>query len=270
MSGKRVKAINKLCEKRGKELGEALGLDHKAGNFTRRVSGFYSPNGEWNAVKDFDYDEQDRALELTAKLNGSGGEGLSPYHWIIGKEFALDYGHRVWTQKLLASHATDTGTACRHLHGHRGTCIVYLEANELDKQGMVTDFKHLGWFKKWLDDTLDHRFIVDVNDPLLPMLLPHFSKEYFTQENKHEWGYWETNIHEAPHQIGKVVPIPMSVWKELYDGFVVVDFVPTSENIAKWLNMIVTIKMAEIDVKVHSLQWYETPKSQTIYRVNNG
>ena len=78
----------------------------------------------------------------------------------IAKEFNFDYGHRVWPQKLNSEFSLDCELACRHLHGHRGTVIVHLESEELDNQGMVTDFHHLNWFKKFLDDAIDHKFIL--------------------------------------------------------------------------------------------------------------
>ena len=62
---------------------------------------------------------------------------------------------------------------CRHLHGHQGKVLVHLESDTLVK-GMVTDFKHLNWFKKFLDDTIDHKFIIDINDPLFSTLLPFY------------------------------------------------------------------------------------------------
>ena len=54
----------------------------------------------------------------------------------------------------------DSCLACRHLHGHQGKVKLFLGANNL-KHGMVTDFKHTNIFKKWLDDTLDHKFITN-------------------------------------------------------------------------------------------------------------
>ena len=65
---------------------------------------------------------------------------------------------------------------CRHLHGHQGKVIVYLKSDSL-KSGMVTDFKHLNWFKKFLDDVIDHKFIIDISDPLFSTLLPNIDKK---------------------------------------------------------------------------------------------
>lgn len=89
----------------------------------------------------------------------------------IAKQFDFCYGHRVWSQSLNPIFSLDSCLKCRHLHGHQGTINIFLEAEEL-KEGMVTDFKHLNWFKKWLDDTLDHKFIMDINDPALGSLFP--------------------------------------------------------------------------------------------------
>ena len=95
--------------------------------------------------------------------------------WKISKEFDFCYGHRVWSQTLNTEFSLDGCLKCRHLHGHQGKILVYLEASELNN-GMVTDFKHLNWFKQFLDDTLDHKFILDINDPLFSTLLPHIDK----------------------------------------------------------------------------------------------
>jgi 6-pyruvoyltetrahydropterin/6-carboxytetrahydropterin synthase len=85
--------------------------------------------------------------------------------WQISKEFDFCYGHRVWSQQLEPEFSLTGCLACRHLHGHQGKVIVYLQSTEL-KDGMVTDFHHLNWFKQFLDTTLDHKFIIDINDPL--------------------------------------------------------------------------------------------------------
>ena len=96
--------------------------------------------------------------------------------WEISKEFDFCYGHRVWSQSLNVEFSLDSCLMCRHLHGHQGKVIVYLKSDTL-KSGMVTDFKHLNWFKKFLDDVIDHKFIIDINDPLFSTLLPNIDKK---------------------------------------------------------------------------------------------
>ena len=93
--------------------------------------------------------------------------------WQISKQFDFCYGHRVWSQELNPEYSLDDCLMCRHLHGHQGKVLVHMESEKLEN-GMVTDFKHLNWFKKFLDDAIDHKFIIDINDPLFPTLLPHF------------------------------------------------------------------------------------------------
>lgn len=179
----------------------------------------------------------------------------------IAKQFDFCYGHRVWSQQLKEGYATDLCLACRHFHGHQGTIMVYLTADKLT-DGMVTDFKHLGWFKKWLDDVLDHKFIMDLNDPLFdheiiePLLRINIVKEtplvYFFEE-----GYSVINqnlLEKLPKHI-----------QEKYEGMVFVNFVPTSENLSKWLHGIISKKMNPLGVHVSRVQFYETPKSQANY-----
>jgi 6-pyruvoyltetrahydropterin/6-carboxytetrahydropterin synthase len=95
----------------------------------------------------------------------------------IDKSFSFCYGHRVHNQSLNTKFTenNDGCLACRHLHGHEGLIKVFLEEDyspeageisNIEKTGMVTDFKHLGWFKNFLDDVLDHKMILDINDPL--------------------------------------------------------------------------------------------------------
>ncbi|NQY95273.1 MAG: 6-carboxytetrahydropterin synthase [Campylobacteraceae bacterium] len=172
--------------------------------------------------------------------------------WEISKEFDFCYGHRVWSQELNVEFALDDCLMCRHLHGHQGKIKVSLESETL-KAGMVTDFKHLNWFKKFLDDTLDHRFIIDINDPLYATLLPLYKNKdnllSFTE------GYRTPDLSllkDEPYYI-----------KELYEGFVIVDFVPTSENLSAWLLEIVQKKMAKLNVYVPKLEFWETPKSKS-------
>ena len=175
--------------------------------------------------------------------------------WNISKQFDFCYGHRVWSQELNKEYALDDCLMCRHLHGHQGKIIVHLESDKL-QNGMVTDFKHLNWFKKFLDDTIDHKFIIDINDPLFDTLLPHYkdNKAFHTMEQ--DFMIPDLSILEGE---------PLHI-QELYEGYIIVDFVPTSENLSAWLLKIVQKKMAKIGVIVSHLEYFETPKSRsTVY-----
>lgn len=183
--------------------------------------------------------------------------------WIIDKTFSLDYGHRVHTQKLNGEYSLDNRCVCRHFHGHRGTVKVHLTGDKLNEQGMVTDFKHLGWFKKFIDDVLDHKMILDVNDPALGKFYPLFSNADMTHGETierlcqwHEENYltiWLDNFSGLSEEE-----------QEIYEGLILVPFVPTSENLAKWLYDIVSEKMSKL-CDVSHIEFFETPKSRSIY-----
>ena len=51
--------------------------------------------------------------------------------------------------------------------------------------------------------------------------------------------------------------------KEMYEGYVIVEFVPTSENLSAWFLEIASKKMQKIGIKVASVQFEETPKSKS-------
>lgn len=174
-------------------------------------------------------------------------------HWKISKEFDFCYGHRVWSQTLNTDFSLDGCLKCRHLHGHQGKILVYLEAKEL-KDGMVTDFKHLNWFKSFIDDVLDHKFILDVNDPLFETLLPKVNKENLVKFNE---GYYLVDLTKLQDEENYII--------ELYEGYVLVDFVPTSENLSAWFLKIVQEKMNDLGIKVSHVEFLETPKSKSTF-----
>lgn len=174
--------------------------------------------------------------------------------WKISKEFEFCYGHRVWSQSLNIEFSIDSCLKCRHLHGHQGKVIVYLESSSL-KDGMVTDFKHLTWFKHFLDDVLDHKFIVDINDPLFSTLIPNVEKKDLIEFKD---GYKIVNL--TPYKDEMI---------EHYESFVIVDFVPTSENLSAWFLNIVQEKMKKLDVKVSHIEFLETPKSKSTFYAQN-
>lgn len=184
--------------------------------------------------------------------------------WNIDKTFDFCFGHRVHTQVLNQELSCNSKCKCRHYHGHQGTIKIYLKSDKLNDQGMVLDFVELNWFKKWLDDVLDHKMILDMRDPALwnfyPLLkdkgdpesgesivfLFDYHKEgYFTIRPDH---YSDMNDYE----------------KEIYEGLVVVTFVPTSENISRWIFNIVQKKLSGI-ATVSKVEFFETPKSRSSY-----
>lgn len=182
--------------------------------------------------------------------------------WTITKQFDFCYGHRVWSQSLNAKFSLDNCLKCRHLHGHGGIINISLQADVL-KDGMVTDFKHTNFFKKWLDDVLDHKFIMDREDPLLKFEVPVlFDSEGYldlSRLNFHEEGYYTIKEEFYKHH--------EQCLQEKYEGMVIVNFVPTSENLSQWVYTIVQEKMNELGVKVSGVQFFETPKSQSIYSI---
>ena len=181
--------------------------------------------------------------------------------WIIDKTFEFCYGHRVWTQELNGAYAADLKCACRHLHGHEGKLQVFLTGNGLDKTGMVTDFRHTEWLKKWLNEYVDHQFILDRKDPLYEQIIgkdvPIVPVTIPSGTNSFEIAGWKIDEKYYKDMEGSQV--------EYYEGFFLVDFVPTSENLSQWIANLVDIKMRALNVRVHHVDWWETPKSRSTY-----
>lgn len=50
---------------------------------------------------------------------------------------------------------------CENLHGHNWIIIVYVKAKELNKDGMIIDFKHI---KNAIHGKLDHQNLNDIVD----------------------------------------------------------------------------------------------------------
>ena len=175
--------------------------------------------------------------------------------WQISKQFDFCYGHRVWSQELNVDFSLDECLMCRHLHGHQGKIIVHLQSDNL-QNGMVTDFKHLNWFKKFIDDVIDHKFIIDINDPLFETLLPHYKEKMHLHTMEQNYKIPDlSQIQNEPNYI-----------KEMYEGYIIVDFVPTSENLSAWLLEIVQKKMSTLNIHVSHIEYFETPKSKsTVY-----
>lgn len=183
--------------------------------------------------------------------------------WVIDKEFAACFGHRVHNQRL-DTRFTDNGDgclACRHLHGHQMIIKVFLEGNNINENDMVTDFKHLGWFKNFVDDVIDHKFMIDLKDPILMYQFP------LLKLGTHDMGYYKIpNLDKIARYISEMdaADNEKSGLYEVYEGLVLVDFVPTSERLTEWLFKIVEEKMKDLPgVRVNAVEYWETPKSHS-------
>jgi 6-pyruvoyltetrahydropterin/6-carboxytetrahydropterin synthase len=74
------------------------------------------------------------------------------------------YGHRLLNYE----------GKCKNLHGHNGRAVISLEGEALDARGMLVDFTDIKKsLRSWIDDSLDHRMILNQEDPLLPLLIEH-------------------------------------------------------------------------------------------------
>ena len=202
--------------------------------------------------------------------------GFKVNKWVIDKQFDFCFGHRVWSQELNTKYSLDGCLACRHLHGHQGKVKLFLGANDLNK-GMVTDFKHTNIFKKWLDDVMDHKFVIDINDPLFNSLCSEvvgsgstteaMSHTYYNKDYDYSMfteGYIDTvltssgsnHLNEAQKQ----------AIREKYEGLIIVDFIPTSERLCQWWYEVANKMLNGLGIDVVAVEYWETPKSHCRYQ----
>lgn len=94
----------------------------------------------------------------------------------VKKEFKFEYAHRLF--KLC-----NTTSPCANIHGHSAKVFVEIEVENLDQNGMVIDFTQLKVLQQWLDQYLDHSFILNNQDPLGDILAPIGTKIFFIHDN---------------------------------------------------------------------------------------
>lgn len=79
----------------------------------------------------------------------------------VTKELEFCFGHRL----------AEYQGKCRHLHGHNAKVALVMEVPELDKLGMAVDFSKIKkTMQKWVDETLDHKLLLQKGDPLCALL----------------------------------------------------------------------------------------------------
>lgn len=198
------------------------------------------------------------------------------YNWVIDKSFDYCYGHRVWSQTLDPKYSLDSCLACRHLHGHQGKIKLFLGADSVTN-GMVTDFKHTNIFKKWLDDIMDHKFIIDRNDPLFSnlagdiLLTPDESLSWYENlmiNYNSKYGYAIPDLDHITDNLSKlnISDAQKQAIYEKYEGLIIVDFVPTSENICKFIYEVANKMLNGLGIDVVAVEYWETPKSHCRYQ----
>lgn len=171
--------------------------------------------------------------------------------YTITKSFEFDYAHRVWNQSLNQQYSVDNMPKCRHIHGHHGVISVTLVAKELNKGEMVTDFKHLNWFRDFINDKLDHKLILDQRDPFIAKYIPSL---------KGVPGFSEGFIFIEGINGKSEVEI------EVETGVVLMGCVPTSENFARILCNLVAHRMQDFtNIQEVQVSFSETPQSKATY-----
>ena len=173
--------------------------------------------------------------------------------YTITKSFEFDYAHRVWNQSLNQQYSVDNMPKCRHIHGHHGVISVTLVAKKLNEGEMVTDFKHLNWFRDFINDKLDHKLILDQRDPFIARYIPSLkissSSEGFIFIDSPTSGNSEVEI-------------------EVETGIVIISCVPTSENFARILCNLVAHRMQDFtNIQKVQVSFSETPQSKATYSV---
>ena len=79
----------------------------------------------------------------------------------VTREIDFCYGHRLLNYE----------GKCKYLHGHNGRVVITIEAESLDNRGMVLDFSDIKRVvSTWIDENLDHRMLLNRDDPVIPML----------------------------------------------------------------------------------------------------
>ncbi len=201
---------------------------------------------------------------------------------VIDKEFHWEAGHRVWSQALDTKYTSrgEGCCACKFRHGHSYKMKVFLEetipGENIKNTGMVLDFKMIGFMKDFVDDVLDHKMLIDINDPLhgedSTWLLDDDGRlDLEGTCHKMPEGYWIPDMTKIINSMkdfqkrfgGDSIDSPKNqAIIEKYEGTVLVPFVPTSENIAGWLLEVAQNKLESLsDVKVTAIELWETPKS---------
>jgi 6-pyruvoyltetrahydropterin/6-carboxytetrahydropterin synthase len=120
----------------------------------------------------------------------------------VTQEIEFCYGHRL----------LNYSGKCRHLHGHNARAVIVMEGEALDSRGMLVDFSEIKQsLRSWIDAELDHRMILNENDPVLPLLRDLNEPVYSLPGNPTAENIAQL-IHDQAHSRGFPV-VEVSLWE---------------------------------------------------------
>jgi 6-pyruvoyltetrahydropterin/6-carboxytetrahydropterin synthase len=76
------------------------------------------------------------------------------------------YGHNIGLSAVFRQPHADH-SHCKYLHGYSLAFKFTFGCNELDNKNWAVDFGGLKPLKQWLEDTFDHKTVIDRNDEFL-------------------------------------------------------------------------------------------------------
>lgn len=192
---------------------------------------------------------------------------------LLTREIGIDVGHRV----------PDHGSKCRNPHGHRYRIQATCEGPVIDQSGheengMIIDFGNVKrYMMDWLDSVFDHGFVVYRGDnAMMNMFFPGEDPEIVYKTYNAVWGR-ENNryLGALTNKNNKWSQDPISLPRTCKseqdpDGMkiIVVDYVPTAENLAKHMfNLLKLPIMAHYgnNVNLVKIKLYETPNGWVEY-----
>lgn len=164
----------------------------------------------------------------------------------VSKEIEFDAGHRVPNHK----------SKCRNPHGHRYRLRVTITGDIVttsgaSDEGMLADFGDLKTFMtEKVHDVLDHGFVAYDDDKQMLIALGEASEGDMSSPG-HE--YWQIVDHDSgeENRFG---------WK-----VIVVPFVPTAENLAKWCWGQLEESVQSLGFQMSLVELWETPTSLATY-----
>lgn len=199
----------------------------------------------------------------------------------ITKKINFVAGHRVHSQNLPKSLGPNK---CRFLHGHEYMLEIFI-TSDLDESGMVLDFTFFNYLNDFIQRFIDHKFILDINDPLFDSITGVTSKkidshfEIVEINNRLDWS--KCLVHYTITEIdGKIELVSTDKEKSLFSkfnryyeecnnehkqSFIFVDFVTTAENLCNWFVKIFdrmkTIGLIPAKIQLSKIRLYETQKA---------